>query len=115
MSALKIALLGPPEVDHQDRRLTFPDRKVLALLAYLATEGGMQERQKLTRLLWPESDMGPMGAPPCASPCCTYGVSLKRTLHLKVNHISSSRTTRLGSTWLQALISTCMPLRQHGS
>ena len=57
MSVLKIALLGPPEVDHQDRRLTFPDRKVLALLAYLATEGGMQERQKLTRLLWPESDM----------------------------------------------------------
>jgi len=58
MSALKIALLGPPEVDHRDHRLTFPDRKVLALLAYLATEGGMQERQKLTRLLWPESDMG---------------------------------------------------------
>src|SRR6266566_2725286 len=57
MRALKIALLGPPEVDHRDHRLTFPDRKVLALLAYLATEGGMQERQKLTRLLWPESDM----------------------------------------------------------
>ena len=57
MSALKIALLGPPEVEHGDHRLTFPDRKVLALLAYLATEGGMQERQKLTRLLWPESDM----------------------------------------------------------
>src|SRR5258708_5854518 len=57
MSILKIALLGPPEVDHRDHRLIFPDRKVLALLAYLATEGGMQERQKLTRLLWPESDM----------------------------------------------------------
>src|SRR5436305_6023663 len=57
MRALKIALLGPPEVDHRDHRLTFPDRKVLALLAYLATEGGMQKRQKLTRLLWPESDM----------------------------------------------------------
>jgi len=57
MSILKIALLGPPEVDHRDHRLTFPDRKVLALLAYLATEGGVHERQKLTRLLWPESDM----------------------------------------------------------
>ena len=43
MSALKIALLGPPEVEHGDHRLTFPDRKVLALLAYLAAEGGMQE------------------------------------------------------------------------
>src|SRR3989440_2523266 len=57
MSALKIALLGSPEVDHRDQRLTFPDRKALALLAYLATERGVQERQKLTRLLWPESDM----------------------------------------------------------
>ncbi len=57
MSTLKIALLGPPEVDHRDHRLAFPDRKVLALLAYLAAEGGMHERQKLTRLLWPESDM----------------------------------------------------------
>src|SRR5437667_991258 len=57
MSALKIALLGPPEVSHRDHRLTFPDSKGLALLAYLATEGGVHERQKLTRLLWPESDM----------------------------------------------------------
>jgi len=57
MSALKIALLGPPEVDHRDHRLTFPDRKALALLAYLGAEGGVHERQKLTRLLWPESDM----------------------------------------------------------
>src|SRR2546421_6758038 len=57
MSALKIALLGPPEVSHRDHRLTFPDSKGLALLASLATEGGVHERQKLTRLLWPESDM----------------------------------------------------------
>src|SRR6266704_339089 len=57
MSALKIALLGPPEVDHRDHQLAFPDRKALALLAYLAAEGGVHERHKLTRLLWPESDM----------------------------------------------------------
>ena len=57
MSSLKIALLGPPEVSHRGHRLTFPDSKGLALLAYLATEGGVHERQKLTRLLWPESDM----------------------------------------------------------
>jgi hypothetical protein len=57
MSNLRIALLGPPEVDHRDYRLTFSERKALALLAYLATEGGVHERQKLTRLLWPESDM----------------------------------------------------------
>src|SRR5215472_2530123 len=57
MSALKIALLGPPEVSHRDHRLSFPDRKGLALLAYLATERGVHERRRLTRLLWPESDM----------------------------------------------------------
>jgi DNA-binding SARP family transcriptional activator len=57
MSTLKVALLGPPEVSHRNHRLTFPDSKGLALLAYLATEGGVHERQKLTRLLWPESDM----------------------------------------------------------
>lgn len=56
MSTLKIALLGPPEVFHSDRRLLFSDRKTLALLAYLATEDGMHERQHLSRLLWPESD-----------------------------------------------------------
>ena len=56
MSILKMALLGPPEVFHFDRRLTFPDRKALALLAYFAAEGGMHERQRLSRLLWPESD-----------------------------------------------------------
>src|SRR5438105_167264 len=57
MSTLKISLLGPPEVSHRDHKLTFPDSKGLALLAYLATEGGVHEGQKLTRLLWPESDM----------------------------------------------------------
>lgn len=57
MSTLKISLLGPPEVSHFDQRLTFLDRKALALLTYLAAEGGMRERQRLARLLWPESDM----------------------------------------------------------
>src|SRR5713101_4273764 len=56
MSILKIALLGPPEVSHFDRRLTFSDRKALALLAYFAAEGGMHERHRLSRLFWPESD-----------------------------------------------------------
>jgi DNA-binding SARP family transcriptional activator len=56
MSILKIALLGSPEVFHFDRQLTFPDRKALALLAYLATEGGIHERQRLSRLFWPDSD-----------------------------------------------------------
>lgn len=57
MGILKIALLGPPEVEHFDRQLSFHDRKALALLAYLAAEEGIHGRRKLTRLLWPESDM----------------------------------------------------------
>jgi DNA-binding SARP family transcriptional activator len=56
MSILKIALLGPPEMFHFDRRLTFLDRKALALLAYLAAEDGMHKRQRLSRLFWPDSD-----------------------------------------------------------
>jgi len=56
MSILKIALLGTPEVSHFDRTLSFPDRKTFALLAYLAAEGGIYERQRLSRLFWPDSD-----------------------------------------------------------
>src|SRR5438128_8278872 len=74
MSTLKIALLGPPEVAHRDHRLAFPERKVLALLAYLASGGGMHERQKLTRLLWPESDM-------------THGRTALRIALLHLRHI----------------------------
>jgi DNA-binding SARP family transcriptional activator len=57
MSTLRIALLGAPEVEHDDCRLMFSERKALALLAYLAAEGGVHKRQRLSRLLWPESDM----------------------------------------------------------
>lgn len=53
---LTLALLGPPEVRHVGRLLTFPTRKTLALVVYLAVQGGRQPREKLTALLWPESD-----------------------------------------------------------
>src|SRR5260370_38509020 len=57
MSISKIAFLGPPEVRHRAHWLTFPDRKALTLVASLVPEGGVHERQKITRLLWSESDM----------------------------------------------------------
>lgn len=53
---LNLAFLGPPEVRHAGQVLTFPTRKTRALLAYLAVQGGRQPREKLTALLWPESD-----------------------------------------------------------
>ena len=54
MARLKLSLLGPVEVHHAEQRVTFATRKTLVLLAYLATEGGNQSREKLTALLWPK-------------------------------------------------------------
>jgi DNA-binding SARP family transcriptional activator len=51
-----LAVLGPPEVFHDESRLTFALRKAQALLLYLAVEGGMHSRSKLAALLWPDSE-----------------------------------------------------------
>ena len=52
---LHIFALGPLEVRLGKHLVTFPTRKTLALLVYLAIEGGMQPREHLAALLWPES------------------------------------------------------------
>ncbi|MFL5656800.1 MAG: hypothetical protein ACJ8CB_21795 [Ktedonobacteraceae bacterium] len=41
MSQLHLSLLGTPVVKHGERTLTFSTRKALALLVYLAVEGGV--------------------------------------------------------------------------
>jgi predicted ATPase/DNA-binding SARP family transcriptional activator len=56
MAMLTMLLLGPPEVRHGGRAVTFATRKALALLAYLALEGAPQSREKLIAVFWPESD-----------------------------------------------------------
>src|SRR4051812_39214783 len=56
MKPLELALLGPPEVYWQGQAVAFATRKALALLIYLAVEGGRQPRESITALLWPESD-----------------------------------------------------------
>ena len=53
---LQIQLFGAVQVLYQGQPLKFRSRKVLALLIYLAVEGGAHERDKLAALLWPESD-----------------------------------------------------------
>jgi DNA-binding SARP family transcriptional activator len=56
MGLLRLAVLGPPEIFHDSRRLSFALRKAQALLLYLAVQGGMHSRSKLAALLWPDSE-----------------------------------------------------------
>jgi len=56
MGLLRLAVFGPPEVFHDERRLSFALRKAEALLLYLAVEGGMHYRGQLAALLWPDSE-----------------------------------------------------------
>ncbi|HEY6713454.1 MAG TPA: BTAD domain-containing putative transcriptional regulator, partial [Rubrobacter sp.] len=53
---LSLRLLGPPEASLRGRPLRFRLKKVLALLCYLAAEGGMHQRRELADLLWPHSE-----------------------------------------------------------
>ena len=53
---LHIYALGTPEVRLGEHLVTFPTQKTLALLVYLAIEGGIQPREHLATLLWPESN-----------------------------------------------------------
>jgi DNA-binding SARP family transcriptional activator/Flp pilus assembly protein TadD len=55
MSHLSLMLLGTPIVQHAERVVTFRTRKALALLSYLAVEGGLHSREKLVALFWPDS------------------------------------------------------------
>ena len=74
MSGLRLAVLGPPEVFHNESRLAFPLRKAQALLLYLAVEGGMHSRGKLAALLWPDSE------PQVARKALRNALALLRTL-----------------------------------
>src|SRR5260221_7092544 len=56
MGGLSLAVLGQPQVRHGSAAISFPTRKALALLVYLALEGGAHSREKITTLFWPDSD-----------------------------------------------------------
>src|SRR5258706_4327849 len=56
MVLLRLAVLGPPEIFHDEPRLSFALRKAQALLLYLAVEKGLHPRSKLAALLWPDSE-----------------------------------------------------------
>src|SRR5690349_19583459 len=56
MSQLQLSLFGTPVVKHGECTLTFSTRKALALLVYLAVEGGTHTRKTLSESFWPELD-----------------------------------------------------------
>src|SRR5438034_2304736 len=56
MDPLEVNLLGAPEARRAGVVCTLGTRKALALLAYLASEGGLHPRAALVDLLWPEAD-----------------------------------------------------------
>jgi DNA-binding SARP family transcriptional activator/tetratricopeptide (TPR) repeat protein len=53
---LGLRLLGPPEASLEGLSLRIGIKKELALLCYLAAEGGRHPRRELAELLWPESE-----------------------------------------------------------
>ena len=56
MSQLQLSVLGVPRGKHGEDTLTFSTRKALALLVYLAVEGGTHTRKTLSESFWPELD-----------------------------------------------------------
>ena len=53
---LALHFLGPPQIHLNDTSLTLERRKGIALLAYLALEGGRHTRASLSALLWPDQE-----------------------------------------------------------
>src|SRR5262245_47595153 len=58
MPRFSLFLLGPPRLELDGAPLEFGNRKVVALLAYLAVMRQVHSRDTLATLFWPESDQG---------------------------------------------------------
>src|ERR1700752_316186 len=53
---LALHFLGSPQIYLDNELITADRRKAVALLAYLAVEGGKHTRDSLSALLWPDYD-----------------------------------------------------------
>ena len=56
MTAVRLRLLGSPDLMVDSQQAVFKTRKTLALLAYLAVEKRSHSREEVAALLWPEAD-----------------------------------------------------------
>ena len=56
MPRLALHLLGPPQIELDGKSIHLERRKSIALLAYLAVEGGQHSRDFLSSLLWPDTN-----------------------------------------------------------
>src|SRR5258708_3791127 len=56
VAGLGLALLGPPVITWDGRPVSFDTKKATAVLALLAVEGRELSRERLSALLWPETD-----------------------------------------------------------
>jgi predicted ATPase/DNA-binding SARP family transcriptional activator len=82
MSQLALYLLGPPRIELNGEPVHIGRARAVALLAYLAVEGGLHRRDSLAALIWPEYDRSSARA------------DLRRTLSLL--------NRKLGKGWLVA-------------
>ncbi|HEX6507650.1 MAG TPA: BTAD domain-containing putative transcriptional regulator, partial [Chloroflexota bacterium] len=57
MNTLRLDVLGSPQIALADRPIVLRTRKTLALLVYLAVEGGQHPRELLADLFWPEAEV----------------------------------------------------------
>jgi predicted ATPase/DNA-binding SARP family transcriptional activator len=126
MSHLTLALLGPPQIEHNDVPITFAYHKVTALLVYLAVEARQaHSRQTLAELFWP--DVSERGARQSLSQALT---TLRTTLGERKDAPSNkhapmllidTETIRLNpaAAWttdvaqFQALLAACEAHRHH--
>jgi DNA-binding SARP family transcriptional activator len=56
--ALRLSLLGPPQLEQNGQDVPIATRKAMAFLAFLTVTGQAHSREALATLFWPEFDQG---------------------------------------------------------